>query len=186
MSLRVIAGELKGRKLHTASGLRTRPTAERTREAIFNILGSTVQQAHVLDLFAGTGAYGIEALSRGAASVLFIEVDRQACVVLTGNIQTCGMADKARVLRWDASRNLNCLRTHEPRFQLVFMDPPYGRGLVEPALSHLHQARCATDGARLVVEHDKDDPLPEPAMPYRLHDQRRYGRTLVSFLTYVL
>ncbi len=112
MSLRVIAGELKGRKLRSASGLRTRPTAERTREAIFNILGSTVQQAHVLDLFAGTGAYGIEALSRGAASVLFIEVDRQACVVLTGNIQTCGMADKARVLRWDASRNLNCLRTH--------------------------------------------------------------------------
>jgi 16S rRNA (guanine966-N2)-methyltransferase len=186
MALRVIAGELKGRRLRTASGLRTRPTAERTREAIFNILGSTVQQAHVLDLFAGNGAYGIEALSRGAASALFIEVDRQACAVLAGNIQTCGMADKARVLRWDASRNLNCLRNHEPGFQLVFMDPPYGRGLVEPALSHLHQSHCATDGAQLVVEHDRDDPLPEPAKPYRLHDQRRYGRTLVSFLTYVL
>jgi 16S rRNA (guanine966-N2)-methyltransferase len=186
MALRVIAGELRGRRLRTASGLRTRPTAERTREAIFNILGSTVQQAHVLDLFAGTGAYGIEALSRGAASALFIEVDRQACAVLAGNIQTCGMADKARVLRWDASRNLNCLRNHEPRFQLVFMDPPYGRSLVEPALSHLHQSRCAMDGAQLVVEHDRDDPLPEPAKPYRLRDQRRYGRTLVSFLTYVL
>jgi 16S rRNA (guanine966-N2)-methyltransferase len=182
MSLRVIAGELKGRKLSTAAGLGTRPTAERTREAIFSILGPAVHHAHVLDLFAGTGAYGIEALSRGAASAVFIEVDRKACAVLTGNIQTCGMAAKARVLRWDASRNLSCLRNHEPRFQLVFMDPPYGRNLVEPALSHLHQTRCVTDGALLVIEHDKDDPLPEPAMLYRLHDQRRYGRTLVSFL----
>jgi 16S rRNA (guanine(966)-N(2))-methyltransferase RsmD len=186
MSLRVIAGELKGRRLRTASGLRTRPTAERTREAIFSILGSAVRHTHVLDLFAGTGAYGIEALSRGAASALFIEVDRGACAALTVNIQTCGMADKARVLRWDASRNLNCLRNHEPPFQLVFMDPPYGLGLVEPALSHLHHARCASDGAQLVVEHGQDDPLPEPALPYRLQDRRRYGRTLVSFLTYVL
>jgi 16S rRNA (guanine966-N2)-methyltransferase len=186
MSLRVIAGELKGRRLRTASGLRTRPTAERTREAIFSILGSAVRHTHVLDLFAGTGAYGIEALSRGAASALFIEVDRGACAALTVNIQTCGMAGKARVLRWDASRNLNCLRNHEPPFQLVFMDPPYGRGLVEPALSHLHHARCASDGAQLVVEHGQDDPLPEPALPYRLQDRRRYGRTLVSFLTYVL
>lgn len=186
MSLRVIAGELKGRKLQTAPGLRTRPTAERTREAIFSILGPTVQQAHVLDLFAGTGAYGIEALSRGAASALFIEFDRQACAVLTGNIRTCGMADRARVQRWNASRNLNCLRNHVPQFELVFMDPPYGRGLVEPALAHLHQARCARGGALLVIEQDRDDPLPEPARPYRLRDQRRYGRTLVSFFTYVL
>lgn len=186
MSLRVIAGELKGRKLRTAPGLQTRPTAERTREAIFSILGPTVHQAHVLDLFAGTGAYGIEALSRGAASALFIEVDRRACRILAGNLQICGVADRARALCWDASRNLNCLHDHQPRFQLVFMDPPYGRGLVAPALAHLRRAGCVMDGARLVVEHDKDDPLPEPVLPLRLHDQRRYGRTLVSFLTYVL
>jgi 16S rRNA (guanine966-N2)-methyltransferase len=186
MSLRVIAGELKGRRLRTVSGLRTRPTAERTREAIFNILGPTVRHAHVLDLFAGTGAYGIEALSRGAASALFIEVDREAHAVLVGNIQSCRMADQARVLRWNASRNLNCLRSHEPKFHLIFMDPPYGRGLVGPALSHLHHAQCLASGARLVIEHGHDHPLPEPAWPYRLHDHRRYGRTLVSFLTYVL
>jgi 16S rRNA (guanine966-N2)-methyltransferase len=186
MSLRVIAGTLKGRRLRTVSGLRTRPTAERTREAIFSILGPAVRDAHVLDLFAGTGAYGIESLSRGAASAMFIEVDRDACTVLTDNIQTCGMADRACVLRWNASRNLDCLRNHDPQFQLIFMDPPYGRGLVEPALSHLHQAHCLADGARLVIEHGSDDPLPEPASFYRRQDHRRYGRTLVSFLTYVL
>lgn len=186
MPLRVIAGDLKGRRLRTIAGLRTRPTAERTREAIFNILGPTVRGAHLLDLFAGTGAFGIEGLSRGAASAVFVEVDRGACGVLIGNLQACGLTGKSRVLRWDAARNLNCLRHHEPRFQLIFMDPPYGRGLVGPALSHLRHSGCAADGARLVIEHDADDRLPDPAEPYRLQDQRRYGRTLVSFLTYVL
>ena len=186
MSLRVIAGDLKGRRLRTVAGRRTRPTAGRTREAVFNIIGETVRRAHVLDLFAGTGAFGIEALSRGAASALFIEIERAACAVLIGNIRTCGLADQTRVLRWNASRNLNCLRNHDPKFQLIFMDPPYGQGLVAPALSHLHFTGSVADGARLVVEHDADDPLPEAAIPYRLHDQRRYGRTLVSFLVYVL
>jgi 16S rRNA (guanine966-N2)-methyltransferase len=186
MPLRVIAGEFKGRRLRTVSGLRTRPTAERTREAVFNILGPTVRNAHVLDLFAGTGAFGIEALSRGAASAWFIEVGREACTVLIGNIQSCGLTDKTRVLRWDALRNLNCLRNHEPKFQLVFMDPPYGRGLLAPTLSHLRQSDSIADGGQLVVEHGADDPLAELEGPYRLQDQRRYGRTLVSFLTYVL
>jgi 16S rRNA (guanine966-N2)-methyltransferase len=186
MPLRVIAGQLKGRRLRTVSGLRTRPTAERTREAIFNILGAAVHDTHVLDLFAGTGAFGIEALSRGAASALFIEVERAAGAVLAENIRTCGLTDQARIQRWDASRNLNCLRNHDPKFQLIFIDPPYGRGLVAPALSHLHLTACVADGARLVIEHDADDPLPEAAMPYRLDDQRRYGRTLVSFFVYML
>jgi 16S rRNA (guanine966-N2)-methyltransferase len=186
MPLRVIAGEIKGRRLRTVSGLRTRPTADRTREAIFNILGSTVRQANVLDLFAGSGAFGIEALSRGAASALFIEVDRKACAVLASNIQACQLSAKTRILRWNASRNLNCLRNHEPRFQLIFMDPPYGHGLVGPALSHLHHAECVMEGAQLVIEHDVNDALPEALTPYRVQDQRRYGRTLVSFLNYVL
>ena len=186
MPLRVIAGELKGRRLRTRPGLRTRPTAERTREAIFSILGPAVRHAHVLDLFAGTGAFGIEALSRGAASALFIEVDRAACTLLVGNLQACGLTATTRVLRWDAARNLNCLRNHEPRFQLIFMDPPYGRDLIAPALAHLHHAGCIADGAQLVIEHGANDLLPEPAIPYRLLTQRRYGKTLVSFLTYVL
>ncbi len=186
MPLRVIAGELKGRRLRTVPGLRTRPTAERTREAIFNILGATVLHTHVLDLFAGTGAFGIEALSRSAASALFIEVERAACAVLVDNLRTCGLSDKTRVLRWNASRNLNCLRNHVPKFQLIFMDPPYGHGLVAPTLSYLHLTECVADGAQLVIEHDADDPLPEAVMPYRFHAQRRYGRTLVSFFVYVL
>jgi len=186
MPLRVIAGELKGRRLRTVPGWRTRPTADRIREAIFSILGPAVRQTAVLDLFAGTGAFGIEALSRGAASALFIEVDRKACAVLAENIQTCRLSAKTRILRRDASRNLDGLRNCDHGFQLIFMDPPYRAGLIAPALSHLHRAGCVAYGARLVIERDTSDALPEPIEPYRLQDQRRYGRTLVSFLTYVL
>lgn len=184
--LRIIAGELKGRKLRTVAGLTTRPTADRTREAIFNILGPGIRGAHVLDLFAGTGAFGIEALSRGAASTLFIEKGREALAVLADNIQFCGLAERAAAIRWDAARNLDCLRNREPLFRLIFLDPPYRQGLVAPALAHLHAARCLAQGARLVVEHGVEDPLPELRDAYLLQDQRRYGKTLVSFLSYVI
>lgn len=184
--LRIIAGELKGRKLRTVAGLATRPTADRTREAIFNILGPGIRGAHVLDLFAGTGAFGIEALSRGAASALFIEMGREALAVLAGNIQACGLAERAAAVRWNAARNLDCLRNREPLSRLIFLDPPYRQGLAAPTLSHLHSACCLAEGARLVVEHGVDDPLPEPGAAYLLQDQRRYGKTLVSFLSYVI
>ncbi len=186
MTLRIIAGELRGRRLRTIPGLKTRPTADRTREAVFNILGSAVCGAHVLDVFAGTGAFGLEAVSRGAASAFFIEIGREALGVLAVNIEACGLAERVSVIRWDAGRNLNCLNNRELKFDLVFLDPPYRRGLVAPALSNLYAARCLENGARLVVEHGADDPFPEPAAPYLLRDRRRYGKTLVSFLSYVI
>jgi 16S rRNA (guanine966-N2)-methyltransferase len=184
--LRIIGGELKGRKLRTAPGGETRPTANRTREAIFNILGAEVRGAHTLDLFAGSGAFGIEALSRGAAAALFIETGREALAVLARNIQVCGVADRASVIRWNVARNLDCLRKREPRFGLIFLDPPYHHNLVAPPLTHLHAVRCLAQGARLVVEHGTQDPLPELGDAYLLTDQRRYGKTLVSFLAYVV
>lgn len=187
MPLRVIAGELRGRRLATVPGLKTRPTADRTRESIFNILGPTLRGLHVLDLFAGTGAFGIEALSRGAATACFVEIGRDALRVLSANLQALGLTERTSVLRADAARNLSGLTDRVPRFGLVFMDPPYGKDLVGPALVGLHAADCLAPGARLVVEHAADDDLPDlAAAACRLHDQRRYGKTLVSFLTYML
>jgi 16S rRNA (guanine966-N2)-methyltransferase len=185
LPLRIIAGELRGRRLATVPGLKTRPTADRTRESVFNILGPTLDGLHVLDLFAGTGAYGLEALSRRAAAAWFIEIGRAALKVLAANVDALGLAERGRVVRWDAARNLNCLRDHDPKFGLVFMDPPYRLGLVAPALAHLHATGCLAAGARLVVEHAAEDALPELGVSgYRLADERRYGITLVSFLTY--
>jgi 16S rRNA (guanine966-N2)-methyltransferase len=187
LPLRIIAGELRGRRLATVPGLKTRPTADRTRESVFNILGPTLDGLHVLDLFAGTGAFGIEALSRGAAAACLVDVGREALKVLAANVAALGLAQRAQVVRWDAARSLNCLRDREPKFGLVFMDPPYRQGLVAPALAHLNAADCLATGARLVVEHAAEDALPELGKSgCRLADQRRYGKTLVSFLTNVV
>jgi 16S rRNA (guanine966-N2)-methyltransferase len=144
-----------------------------------------MRHAHVLDLFAGTGAFGIEALSRGADFVLFIENGQEALAVLNRNIQSCRLADRARVLRWDAAANLNCLAHGDRKFHLVFMDPPYRAGMIAPALGHLADSRCLEDKARIVVEHAAGEAVGEAA-PFHLQDQRRYGKTLVSFLTCVL
>ena len=183
MALRIIAGELRGRRLAAVPGVSTRPTADRTRESIFNILGPAVRGVPVLDLFAGTGAYGIEALSRGATAAVFVEIGRPALKVLAANLAACRLDARARVIRWDAGRNLNCLREGGARFRLVFMDPPYHANLVAPALRHLESARCLAPGARIVVEHADDEPV-IATMSYAAQDQRRYGRTRVSFLVW--
>jgi len=186
MTLRIIAGQLKGRKLASVRGSRTRPTAERTREAIFNILAYRVRQAAVLDLFAGTGALGLEALSRGAQSVVFVDSEREALAALRHNIAATGLQSQTDILRWNIVRNLNCLAGFGPRFDLVFMDPPYNKNTLAPVLSHLHRSGCLHRGAMIVVEHGLQEPLPEDDGPFRLDDQRRYRKTLVSFLDYVL
>jgi 16S rRNA (guanine966-N2)-methyltransferase len=185
MPLRVIAGQLRGKRLATVPGRETRPTADRIRESIFNILGTAVRHAHVLDLFAGTGAFGIEALSRGADFALFIENGREALGVLTRNIQACRLADRTRVLNGDAAGSLNGLADGDRKFDLVFMDPPYRTGMIAPALRHLADSRCLADKARIVVEHAAGEAVGE-APPFRLQDHRCYGKTLVSFLTCVL
>lgn len=183
MGLRIISGELRGRRLAAVPGAGTRPTADRTRESIFNILGRAVRGAHVLDLFAGTGAFGIEALSRGAAAAVFVEFGRQALSVLRANLAACRLTDRARVIRWDAGRNLNCLEAVPELFQLVFMDPPYHAGLAAPALRHLEQARCLAPGARLVVEHAAEEEVVARA-PFAVEDRRRYGNTRITVLAW--
>ncbi len=186
MALRVIAGQLKGRKLTSVRGLKTRPTADRIREAVFNILAFRVRGAAVLDLFAGTGALGLEALSRGAQTAVFVDFDRDALEALHRNVTGSGMQKQARILRWDIVRNLNCLASFERTFNLVFMDPPYNKDTLAPVLTNLDRSRCLQDGATIVIEHDLQEPAPEGCGPFQLADQRRYRKTLVSFMDYVL
>ncbi len=186
MTLRVVGGALRGRKLVTVPGLKTRPTADRTREAIFNILGPAVRGARVLDLFAGTGAFGIEALSRGAAFSVFVESGREALSVLKRNIAACGLQESARVVVRDALMNLDCLKDGTKKYSLVFIDPPYYRAMVPPVLANLNKAGCLEIGAEIVAEHGADE-QPDGLDPsFRLKDRRRYGKTLVSFLDYVI
>jgi 16S rRNA (guanine966-N2)-methyltransferase len=184
--LRIISGNRRGKKLYAFEGRGIRPTADRVREAIFNILSAHVKGAVVLDLFAGTGAFGLEALSRGACSAILIDHHPDAIRLLNKNVDACGMTKETRVIKWDISRDLNCLRGLHPRFELVFMDPPYNRNLVQAALLHLHASGALRSGARIVVEHSLQESLTRELDGFRMMDQRKYGKSLVSFFTYMI
>jgi 16S rRNA (guanine966-N2)-methyltransferase len=186
MALRIIAGELKGRKLRSVRGTKTRPTANRIREAIFNILAFRIRGTTVLDLFAGTGAYGVEALSRGAGSVVFVDIDNESISVLRENIANISPESQTKIIRWDLTRNLNCLRSLQPAFNLIFMDPPYNKNMIKPTLHNLHISQSIENGACVVVEHSHLETFLNAQLPFELSDQRRYGKTLVSFLNYML
>jgi 16S rRNA (guanine966-N2)-methyltransferase len=162
--------------------MRTRPTADRVRESIFNILGYRVRDAAVLDLFAGTGAMGIEALSRGAESVVFADVKPAALGALKKNVISCSLENRTRTIKWNILKNLNILHKHEPAFSLVFIDPPYDKNMVQPTLSNLVRSQCLENGATLVIEHAMMETIPQDLPGFDISDQRRYGKTLVSFL----
>ena len=182
--MRIISGSLKGRKLAPVHGRKTRPTADRVRESLFNILGARPGRTSVLDLFAGTGALGLEALSRGAAQAVFVENSVQALGVLRKNIQQCRMQDRALVIHWDITRNLTCLQPYPRVFDLIFMDPPYGRQLICPALQYLSQSGCPAPGALLVVETSRDEVLADLPTGWQCEDMRTYGGTKLWFLDY--
>lgn len=184
--MRIISGNRRGKKLYAFDGRKIRPTADRLREAIFNILASRVKDVTVLDLFAGTGAFGLEAVSRGARSAVFIDNHPDAIRLLEKNISACGMIEETRVVTWDIAHDLNCLKGTQSGFELVFLDPPYSRNLVCPTLLHLHESGAVQPGAHIVIEHSLDDPLPHDLDCFTRVDQRKYGKSLVSFFDYVI
>ena len=186
MALRIISGELKGRKLRSVRGTITRPTANRTREAVFNILASQIPGSRVLDLFAGTGALGIEALSRKAEAVVFIDIDHDSISVLQANIKSLSLERQTKIIRWDLIKNLNCLHTLQIVFDLVFMDPPYQKNMIEPTLRNLHISQSLVTGTRVIVEHSYREPALTGQLPFEIADQRKYGKSLVTILEYVV
>ena len=184
--MRIIGGRLKGKKLFSIPGKRVRPTADRLRESIFNILAFKIPETVVLDLFSGTGAFGIESLSRGARQAVFVEKSRDAVHVIRRNIQACALEAQVQVIKWDLAKNLNCLQRTPIKYDLVFMDPPYNRGLVQKGLKSLYLSNSLNRGAIIVVEHSTAEPILENSTEFDISDQRRYGKTLVTFLTDML
>ncbi|MFZ1984499.1 MAG: 16S rRNA (guanine(966)-N(2))-methyltransferase RsmD [Desulfatitalea sp.] len=182
--MRIIAGAFKGRKLAAIRGMAIRPTADRVREALFSILAATPVDAVVLDLFAGTGALGIEALSRGARQAVFVDQATAAIQVLRKNIALCRVETCTQVLQWDILRNLNCLKAHPGPFDLIFIDPPYGRRMIQPTLAHIADNRLASPDALVVVEHDPSETVTPPSEHFACVDQRHYGQTQLSFFAF--
>ncbi len=183
--MRIVGGELKGRTLHAPAGDKTRPTTDRTRESIFNILAHAdwspgVENARVLDLFAGSGALGFEALSRGAAFALFVETDEAARGAIRRTIDDFHLFGVTRVHRRDATDlGVKPAGLGAP-FDLVFLDPPYARGLGEKALATLLPGGWITEDALIVFEHGATEEIALPA--FAEQDARDYGAARIRFL----
>ena len=178
--MRVIAGIARGRPLRAPKGRSVRPTADRVKEAVFSILQSRFPTlaVPVLDLFAGSGNLGIEALSRGATEVVFVEPARGAAAAIRGNLAAAGFAGE--VLAMTAARALAVLATRGRRFGGVFMDPPYHYGWVQRTLAALATSGIVEPGGWVVVEHGRDEEPAERVGALRRADQRRYGDTRVA------
>lgn len=195
--MRIVGGSLGGRVLRAPHGAATRPTSEKVREAIFNILGP-VEGAYVLDLFAGSGALGIEALSRGAAHVTFVDAGKPALTAIRGNLRELGLEGRSTVLAMDAiaaaqrpppapppqpAQPAQPAQHPQPQpvlWSVVFIDPPYASDLAQRAALAL-PATSLQPGAQIVIEHDRRGIPPETLGSLIRTDQRRYGDTMISF-----
>jgi len=180
--MRIVAGQFRGRPLAAPEGAHTRPTSDRVREAVFNVLehgiaGFSFAGIRVLDLFAGTGALGLEALSRGAAFCLFVEEDAGARALIRRNVETLGLTGTTKVFRRDAT-NLGPVVGNRGGFDLVFLDPPYEQGLAERALASAVRGGWLAPGAVAVVEESRRATVALP-QGFSALEQRTWGDTQV-------
>ena len=179
--MRIIAGAYKGRRLVTPRGDVTRPTADQVRIALMDTLMPWLPAARVLDLFAGAGGVGLEALSRGAAHATFVERDARAVAALRENVAALGVVPAARVVRDDVARALVSLRRDRERFGLVFLDPPYDTDLTAATLGALGDGALLADGALVVAQHLTKRAPAAVAGVLRAFRTRRFGETTLTF-----
>ena len=175
--LRVSGGDSRGRRLKAPKGIR--PTQGLVKQAIFNLVGPGIAETHVLDLFAGSGAIGIEALSRGASGVTFVDREPRGLAILRQNLETLGLKERARVVRGDVVRWLESSPDEVKRAAFIFLDPPYDDSVLDRSLKVLD--RQVDGGATVVAEHSRRQELPE-LLRLQLDRQRRYGDTVVTVL----
>ncbi len=178
--MRVISGKSRGTKLLTIEGLATRPTTDRVKEALFNLIQHEVYDSKVLDLFAGSGSLAIESLSRGAETAVLVEKSRECIKVIEENLKKTHLASQAKVIQGEVKSVLTKLSGKGETFDLVFMDPPYSKALIEPVVESLILSGLLADGALIVIEHEKSEELPEAFGCIVREKLKHYGRTSVS------
>ena len=176
--MRIVGGNARGRRLKSPSSDRIRPTSDRIREAIFDLLGPGPNSGSVLDLFAGTGALGLEALSRGFETAVFVEQDRLALGIIRENLVRCGYEGRARVEEKDVLHFLKVLDAAAP-FALVLLDPPYKKTLVQKTLERLALTKWVSEDGRVVCEAERDLELPDRVDRFERVKHKRYGDTSV-------
>lgn len=178
---RVIAGTAGGIPLKTPAGDGTRPTTDRTKESVFNMIHPDLPGARVLDLFAGSGSLGIEALSRGAVEAVFVEASRPVCALIRDNLEKTRLAGSAEVLCMEAGAALKKLAAQGRQFHLVFADAPYRRDFVLKTLLLLDENDIMMHDGVAVMEHHREETPPDGVARWRLTRRRTYGETVFSF-----
>lgn len=177
--MRIISGTAKGRKLQTPKGDQIRPTADRAREALFSILATSVAGCRFIDLFAGTGAVGLEALSRGAKSCVFVDSNKTACGLVHQNSALCNLGEHATLLKRDLRRDPHYLAKLPYTIDTLFMDPPYNRGFSKPLFRYLDASEgIFSEGATLIIEESEEVSLPKEGLQFCLDGTRKYGEAV--------
>ena len=178
--MRVISGRARGVKLKTIEGMGTRPTTDRIKESMFNLMQPYIRDQKVLDLYAGSGSLGIEALSRGADSAQFVESDRKCMQIILDNIEKTRIDADYRIHNTTVERAIMMLGQKEEKFGLIVMDPPYGKGLILPTLKLIHLRKILDVDGIIVIEHEKNDILEDEILSFRRIKCKHYGITTIS------
>jgi 16S rRNA (guanine966-N2)-methyltransferase len=178
--MRVISGSAKGRSLRAVPGNSTRPTTDKVKEAIFSMIGPYFSGGTVLDLFAGTGALGIEALSRGMSQAIFVDQDKKAIETITVNLASTGFTETAEVYRNDALRAIKAMAKRQLTFELIFLDPPYKMHEIATFMARLQQAQLTSHETQFIVEYDGDHTLESHIGDFQCTRTSVYGDTAIS------
>jgi len=174
--LRIISGKNRGRHLVAPKGMTTRPTADRVREAVFNVLAPYIEDARVLDVFGGTGAFSLESLSRGAATAIILDKDRKAQAAIAQNIELCGEEERAKLIKGDS---LQLLPTLQGAFDLIFLDPPYAKDLLFPAISLILKYNLINDDGIFIIETAAGNDMSD--LPLEIRKESVYGDTKILY-----
>ena len=176
--MRIIAGKRKGLNIKTIEGESTRPTRDMVREALFSILTSKIPDAKFLDLFAGSGAIGIEAISRGAAEACFSDTNPQCIKIIKENIDKANFENESRIFNLDYKLVLKKLK--DEKFDVIFIDPPYNKGLGVDAIMRISEYDLLTDDGVIILETDTNEEVPEEIGIYEKYNNKKYGRNILN------
>ena len=179
--MRIITGSARGKRLQTPEGLHTRPTSDRVKQSVFNIIQFDIEGRKVLDLFGGSGQLGLEAMSRGAASCVIVDGDRAAQKAIEANIKNCGFDRNCQLIKGDSFTFLQ--RQKKASYHLIFLDPPYGGELLNRAIAEICRIDILAEGGIMVCESASVDVVAPVQAPYRVVKQYRYGHTDLTIIT---
>ena len=179
--MRVISGKVRGLKLDTPKNDDVRPTTDRVKESFFNIINPYVIDSNVLDLFAGTGSFGIECLSRGALSATFVDVSKDSINIVKSNVKKARVENESTILNLDFKTAIDRLNVQNKKFDIIFMDPPYYKNMFIDALSNIDNSDLLSEDGIIVVEHDTKDKFIDKIGRLEKSKEKKYGNTTLTF-----